>query len=84
MLVGGTTDLRVVMTSEQHCADFEKFAVVIKVQGFNCSDESLHAHAHAHASTVCHDKMHERIRVRVHMHVATPFVRYSKGCTRYI
>ena len=34
MLVGGTTDLRVVMTSEQHCADFEKFAVVIKVQGF--------------------------------------------------
>ena len=82
MLVGGTTDLRVVMTSEQHCADFEKFAVVIKVQGFYCSDESLHPHAHA--SIVCHDKMHERIRVRVHMHVATPFVRYSKGCSRYI
>jgi len=41
MLVGGTTDLRVVMTSEQHCADFEKFADVIKVQNHHRSHSSL-------------------------------------------
>ena len=33
-VTGTFADLRVVMTSEQHCAEFEKLADVIKVRSF--------------------------------------------------